>query len=170
MKMMKQWLALLLAVLCLVGVCGCQKEKNEGNDPEPYSFVIDGVTVTPGAKAKDVLAALSDRNPTVSAKGSCLGGVDGEDVRYVYAGFYIETFRLSEGHEDEEIRWICFSDDSVATKQGIKLGSTADEVKAAYGENAAVTDSQLIYQSGGTELRFKLRNGSVFGIEYTVVE
>ncbi len=167
---MKKWIAVLLAAVCVIGICGCENEKNEGVDPEPYAYVIDDVVVTPGAKAKDVLAALSSRNPTVSAKGSCLGGVDGEDVRYVYEGFYIETFRLSEGHEDEEIRWVCFTDDSVATKRGIKIGSTADEVKAEYGTNASATDELLTYQSSGTELRFKLRDGAVVEISYTVVE
>ena len=167
---LKNWIAVLLAVVCMVSVCACKDEKNEGNDPPPYAFVIDGVTVTPGAKAKDVLSALSSRNPTVSAKGSCLGGVDGEDVRYVYSGFYIETFRLSEGHADEEIRWICFTDDSVTTQRGIKIGSTADEVKAEYGTNASATDTLLAYQSSGTELRFKLRDGSVIEISYTVSE
>ena len=170
MKMMKQWLAVLLAVLCAVGICACKENQQQGNDPDPYSFVIDGVTVTPGAKAKDVIAALASKNPNVSAKGSCLDGVDGEDVRYAYTGFYIETFRLSEGHEDEEIRWVCFTDDSVSTQRGIKIGSTADEVKAAYGTNASATDTMLPYQSSGTELRFKLRDSVVVEISYTVVE
>ena len=170
MKMMKQWMALILAMLCVIGICACKKDEPQGNDPEPYSFAVDGVTVTPGAKAKDVIASLASKNPTVSAKGSCLDGVDGEDVRYAYTGFYIETFRLSEGHEDEEIRWVCFTDDSVSTRRGIKIGSTADEVKAAYGTNASATDELLTYQSSGTELRFKLREGAVVEISYTVAE
>ena len=170
MKMMKQWMAVILAVLCVVGICACKDDEPQGNDPEPYSFVVDGVTVTPGAKAADVLAALSSKNPTVSAKGSCLGGVDGEDVNYVYDGFYIQTFRLSEGHPDEEIRWIFFTDDSVSTQRGIKIGSTAEEVQYLYGTNASATDTLLTYQSGGTELRFELRGGVVSEIAYTVSE
>ena len=169
MKMMKQWIAVILAMLCVVGICACKKNEPQV-DPEPYSFVVDGVTVTPGAKAKDVIAALASKNPAVSAKGSCLDGVDGEDVRYAYTGFYIETFRLSEGHADEEIRWICFTDDSVSTQRGIKVGSTAEDVKAAYGTNASATDELLTYQSGGTELRFEIKNGVVDEISYTVVE
>ncbi len=167
---MKKWIAVLLAAVCVIGLCACKDEPVIGGDEELYGFAVDGVLVTPGAKAKDVLEALSSRNPTVSAKGSCLGGVDGEDVRYVYEGFYIETFRLSEGHEDEEIRWVCFTDDSVATKRGIKIGSTADEVKSAYGIDGSEGDSMLTCQSGSTELRFKLRDGVVVEISYTVVE
>ena len=62
------------------------------------------------------------------------------------------------------------TDDSVSTKRGIKVGSTADEVKAEYGTNASATDAMLTYQSGGSELRFTLRDGAVVGIAYTVAE
>ena len=171
MKRYQKLISFGLALLCLFGLCACKDENAaDGNDPAPYSFVIDGVTVTPGAKAAEVLTALSSKNPTVSAIGSCLGGVDGEDVNYVYDGFYIQTFRLSEGHPDEEIRWIFFTDDSVTTQRGIKIGSTAEEVEYLYGTSASATDTLLTYQSGGTELRFKLRDGVVIEIFYTVKE
>ena len=166
--MMKKWIAFLLAISCLICVYGCeQDQKNDGNDPPPYEFVNEGVTVTPGADAKPVLEALAVKKLQESAKGSCLGGVDGEDVRYVYSGFCIETFRTST---EEEIRWVVFTDDSVETQRGIRVGSTADEVKAAYGSNNSETESLLRYQGGGTELRFTLRDGVVIGIEYTVAE
>ena len=45
--LMKQILAMLLAAVCLLTLGACKEEKGNGVDPEPYSFVIDGVTVTP---------------------------------------------------------------------------------------------------------------------------
>ena len=166
---MKKILAVLLAAVSLLVFCACKDDEGEGVDPDPYSFAIDGVTVTPGARAADALAALASRNPTVSSKSSCLGGVGGEDVNYVYDGFYIQTFRFSEGHPDEEIRWIIFSDDSVTTKRGIKVGSTLQEVKDAYGEGTE-TESLIFYVSAGVSIRFTLRDGAVTGIAYTVAE
>lgn len=168
-NVMKKIFAVLLAAVCLLAFCACKDEKGEGVDPDPYSFEIGGVAVTPGAKAADALAALASRSPVVSSKSSCLGGVGGEDVNYVYDGFYIQTFRLSEGHPDEEIRWIIFSDDSVATKRGIKIGSTLQEVKDAYGAGTE-TESLISYVSAGVSLRFTLRDGAVIGIAYTVAE
>ena len=169
LNVMKKALAMLLAAVCLLAFCACKEKKGEGADPLPYSFVTDGVTVTPGVKAADTLAALSSRNPAVSFKSSCLGGVGGEDVNYVYDGFYIQTFRLSEGHPDEEIRWIVFSDDSVTTQKGIKIGSTLQEVKDAYGAGTE-TEALISYVSSGVSLRFTLRDGAVIGIAYTVAE
>ena len=160
----------LLCLLFVFDLVSCKDQtSNEGNDPEPYSFVVDGVTVTPGAKASSVLAALASRQPSVSAQGSCLGGVDGEDVNYLYSGFSIHTFRLSEGHPDEEIRWVILSDDSVATQRGIRIGSSLQDVKNAYGVGTE-TPTLITYLSAGVLLRFSLRDGVVTGIAYTVAE
>ena len=171
MKNITRWLTVLLAVLCMVSIVACKDEQtqNGGND-DIYGFAVDGVKAIPGAKAADVLAALASREPSKSAKGSCLGGVDGEDVNYVYAGFRIQTFRLKEGDANEEIRWIIFTDDSVKTEEGIAIGATVEVVKQTYGEPAETTGSTLIYRRGKTELRFETRGGVVNGISYTVVE
>ncbi|MBE6634497.1 MAG: hypothetical protein E7620_09185 [Ruminococcaceae bacterium] len=157
----------LAAFLCLLPLWGCEENVSK---EEPYSFTVDGVTLTPGAKAKDALAALAGRNPVVSVGKSCLGGVDGEDVNYVYAGFHVQTFRQSEGHPDEEIRWVILDDDSVATDQGITIGAEASAVKAAYGAPATESDSLLLYQRGKTTLRFGVREGRVVSVSFTVAE
>ena len=162
-----RFLAALAAILCLLALWGCE-ENTDGE--EPYSFTVEGVTLTPGGKAKDVLALLAGRNPVISVGKSCLGGVDGEDVNYVYAGFHVQTFRISEGHPDEEIRWVILDDDSVATDRGITIGSEASAVKTAYGAPTTESDSLLLYQRGGTTLRFGLREGRVVSIAFTVAE
>ena len=173
MKRINRWLIALLAVACLISIVACKGDEPQiGGDGELYGFLIDGVKIIPGAKASDALTALASQNPAVSAKGSCLGGVEvaGEDVTYVYAGFRIQTFRLKEGDPDEEIRWIIFTDDSVKTAEGIAIGATVDAVKETYGNPTEETGSTLIYRSGKTELRFDTRDGAVNGISYTVSE
>ena len=164
---MKKWIALVLAVLCAVTLIACKDETNKGGDGELYAFVIDGVGVIPGNDAKPVLEQLQSRKLGESAKGSCLGGIDGEDVLYDYGNFVIKTFRTAE---EEEIRWVSLADDSVSTKKGIKVGASVDAVKAAYGEPTQESDALLMYRCGETELRFTLRDGAVKGIEYTVTE
>ena len=169
MKKLNKWLTVLLAVLCLVALVSCKKDEPKTGD-EPYAFVVDGVKVTPGEKAANVLNALASREPATSSKGSCLGGVDGEDVNYVYQGFRIQTFRLSEGDVNEEIRWVTLTDDSVKTEKGIAIGATVEAVKETYGNPTEETGSTLIYRRGKTELRFYTRDGAVIGIAYTVSE
>ena len=171
MKRINRWLIALLAIACLMSIVACKKDQTEnGGNDDSFYFEVDGVKAYPAGRASYVLTALESRKPAVSAKGSCLGGVDGDDVNYVYAGFRIQTFRLSEGDPNEEIRWIIFTDDSVKTAEGIAIGASADAVKETYGTPAEETGSTLIYRRGKTELRFDTRDGAVNGISYTVSE
>jgi len=167
MKKMSKWLTLLLAVLCLITLVACKEDEPK---EDPYTFSVDGVEVTPGEKASDVLGSLTSRYVGESFKGSCLDGVDGEDVTYVYRGFQIMTFRLKAGDPEEQIRWVTFTDDSVKTEEGIAIGATVEAVKGAYGTPTEETGSTLIYRRGDTELRFETRNSTVSGIAYTVSE
>ncbi len=167
MKMKKSVLCVLLVAIVLLLLTACNGGGNEQDEKDPHVFVIDGITVTPGKDAGETLAALSGKNPQTSVKSSCLGGVDGEDVTYVYVGFRIQTFRTGES---EVIRWVILSDDSVQTDKGISIGATTDAVKTAYGTPTEESGSYLIYESSSTKLRFGHRNGTITNIEYTVVD
>ena len=170
MKRINRWLIALLAMACLMSIVACKKDQTEnGGNDDVFGFTVDGVKVIPGAKAADVLTALSSRDPQIYASGSCLDGLN-QDIRYIYQGFEIQTLAPEIGHENEQIRWIIFTDDSVKTEEGIAIGATPDAVKAAYGEPTEETGSTLIYKRSKTELRFETRNGAVNGISYTVSE
>lgn len=167
MTMRKKVLAWGLALLCMLLAVSCGDDTKPHDGLEPYSFVVDGVVFTPGADASSVFAVWKGKTPQISVKASCLGGVDGEDVTYVYDDFRIQTFRSSEG---EELRWVILMSDAMATTKGIAVGSAVDQVKATYGEPVEESDSLLVYLQGGTKLRFKHREGAVTSIEYTVAE
>ena len=165
--------ACLLSLIFVLSLCACGGKDTtpDGGEETVYSFAAaEGVTLTPGAKAAEALAALAHLSPTVSAGKSCLGGVDGEDVTYVYPGFRVQTFRLSEGHPDEEIRWVILSDDSVSTAKKVAIGAPVEFVRSVYGEGTTETESLLEYRGGATLLRFGLREGRVVSISYTVAE
>ena len=165
---MKRIIAACLLLTCLVSVlASCKDPKDPETAAAPYTFACFGIEITVGSPYSSVSATLSAKNPTVSTKSSCLGGVDGEDVTYVFAGFHIQTFRHSGG---EEIRWIVLDDDSHTTKEGIAIGAARDAVIAAYGTPKSETATLLTYQSGASELRFSLRDRRVTGISYCVAQ
>ena len=64
----------------------------------------------------------------------------------------------------------CFTDDSVTTPEGIMLGSTRDEVIAAYGSSFTEENGNTIYTKGKTELRFRFSENGVTAIEYWAIE
>jgi hypothetical protein len=165
---MKKLIAACLILGCLfVALASCKDKKEPEPSSTSYVFACYGIEITVGSEYSTVSGTLSAKNPTVSTKSSCLGGVDGEDVTYVFAGFHIQTFRHSGG---EEIRWIVLDDDSHTTKEGIAIGATKDAVTAAYGAPKSETATLLTYQSGASELRFTLRDGHVTGISYCVAQ
>ncbi len=165
---MKKIIAACLLLSCLVGaLMSCKDKKEPDPTAAPYVFACFGIEIAVGSEYSTVSGTLAAKNPTVSTKSSCLGGVDGEDVTYVFAGFHIQTFRHSGG---EEIRWIILDDDSNATKEGVAIGAAKDAVIAAYGTPKSETATLLTYQSGASELRFTLRDGRVTGISYCVAQ
>jgi hypothetical protein len=87
------------------------------------------------------------------------------DKIYVYSGFRIETY--TKGGVDY-IRSVELTDDSVATPEGITIGSSKDGVIAAYGEADRATDTALTYENTekGMKLQILLRDGKVTNIQY----
>ena len=62
---------------------------------------------------------------------------------------------------------IVLADDSVSTPEGISIGSSRDEVIAAYGENFTENATgTLIYTDGATKLMVGFADGSVSAIHY----
>ena len=77
MKRINRWLIALLAMACLMSIVACKKDQTEnGGNDDSFYFEVDGVKAYPAGRAPYVLTALESRKPAVSAKGSCLGGVE----------------------------------------------------------------------------------------------
>ncbi|PWJ71591.1 hypothetical protein B0O40_1463 [Ruminococcaceae bacterium R-25] len=65
------------------------------------------------------------------------------------------------------IQNIIVYDDTVSTPEGISIGSTVDQVKAAYGEPTDSTSEALIYElSEDAVLQFNVKNDAVWQIQY----
>lgn len=86
------------------------------------------------------------------------------DTIYTFAGFSLYTYKAEE---KSVIYLIELKDDTVATREGAKVGMTAGEVEALYG--SGYTESGVIrrYPLGkdGT-LDFTMEDGKVALIEY----
>lgn len=107
----------------------------------------------------EVLTALGEAQSYFEA-ASC--AFEGLDKTYTYPGFQIIT--RPDGDSDY-VNSILFTDDSITTQEGIYIGSTAEDVTAAYGEGD-VTGSAIMYTKNNTTLSFILENGKVISIEY----
>lgn len=125
-----------------------------------YVFRSGGATVTIDQDMAEVLAALGEPKSYFEAE-SC--AFEGLDKTYTYSGFLITT--RPDGDKDY-VNSIALTDDSVTTPEGLYIGSSADDVTAAYGQSDTEADTLLGYSKGGTVLNFILDGGKVVSIEY----
>ena len=140
----------------LVFFVGCDKEEVN------YSFKSGEVGFSVHHDADAVIGKLGDPIDLVETP-SCGGGAE-PDREYTYAGFKFNT--VNENGVNKIVK-IVLTDDSVSTPEGISIGSTRDEVIAAYGENFTENATgTLIYTDGATKLMIGFADGSVSAIHY----
>lgn len=127
------------------------------------SLALDyhGVTLTVGMAEEEALAALGD-GYTLSEAESCAG--EGVDRMYTYPSMRLYVFAPGEG--SATVSSVSYTDDGVETN-GMRIGSTADEVRAALGEPDEASESALIYRREAIVLRVTLRDGRASDILLT---
>ena len=161
---MKKIASLLAIILVLGAFCAC----DGGNSTDSVNFAdfsAGGVKVTLDDEAQPILSALGEYR-AFAETGSCFG--DGKDRVYEYTSFKVQTY--SQGTTEYILAVEIFSDAdaSVATGEGIRIGSGRDAVIAVYGEALGASDTKLTYlrADGAVRLQFLLRDGAVSNIQY----
>jgi len=149
----------LLIILTLTG-CGTRTEARERDE---YVFYTQGVGIEVGEDADEVISRIGEPNRIASAP-SCAGV--GCDEVYIYNGFKISTYRYDG---DAEIVSIELTNDTVATKEGIKVGSPESELCRIYGEGIEFYGG-IEYLSDDSRLQFFLSDGRVRAIKYLKAE
>lgn len=88
----------------------------------------------------------------------------GWEIRFT--GGSVEV-RTTPDDGKQMIQNIIVYDDTVATPEGISVGSTVDQVKAVYGEPSDTTEEALIYEiTEDSCLEFLVKNDAVWQIQY----
>lgn len=134
-----------------------------GDATEGFSFTFNGVNIPMNVDAAPIIKALGDP-ATYFEAASC--AFQGLDKIYTYSGFEINTY--PNGDKDY-VSTVYFLDDSVTTDKGICLGSTLEDVKAAYGEDCTEVSGEYTYTLGQSKLSFIIKDDSVTSITYKAV-
>lgn len=176
---MKKLTLIVLAMLIIAMLCACGSgDTDSGKDTTPgsttaapnntpntipsgYLFTYNDVQFGVDIAADEVLAKLGTPKDKYTSESCAFGG---EDTVYYYNSIQVST-NNELGYE--RIYSIYLEDDLVSTEKGICVGSTADDVKSAYGEPGAnSTDNCLIYEKDSMTLSFNLTDGVVSTILY----
>lgn len=131
--------------------------------PTGYYFTLNGVTVFANAKMAPIAEALGEPTSYFESESCAFQGLD---KVYTYGSVVISTY---PENEQDFVYIIELKDDTVETTEGICIGSTKDDVVAAYGQATSETDTALSYQKDDCILAFIFDGDSVSNITYTAV-
>ena len=130
---------------------------------DAYVFTYNGVEIAMNAPAPAIIEALGDGYTYFEAP-SC--AYEGMDKVYTYNSIVVRSY-TRDG--EDYIAAVELKDDTVATAEGIRIGSTEDEVRAAYGDDGVAGTSGIEYTLGDSFISFIFENGKVTAITYTAI-
>ena len=169
-------LSILIAAVCILAACGSKENepasttaKTQESTTEStsetvsgYTFTYKGVKIGIGQDAS-VIDQLGDYKSCVETK-SCV--FQGMDSQYSFGSFVITT-----GGDDSGtvVTGFWFSDDTVATDEGIAIGDSSEKVEAAYGADSFNGTNAYILEKDKCRLNIIMNSDgdSVKEISYT---
>lgn len=122
---------------------------------DDIAVIVGEMRITPGMDytgKENIPGKVVDKYEGVS----CLQS--GYDINYVYKDFQIDTIRQNER---QYIYIADFKGGSAVTEAGIGIGSSEDDVLAAYGTPTEDTLTQRIYISGNLQMAFYITDEKV---------
>jgi hypothetical protein len=161
--MRPKYAALFAALLMSILFAGCQKPSPDSGGDEAgkvYEFAYKGASITINAKAEPVLSALGAYSSYYESP-SC--AFEGMDKIYSYPGFDVATYTLGGV---EYVNSVVLTDDSVATPEGLAIGSKIEEVGNAYPGISQSGTSFTAGQNGASKLLIITKDGIVSSIQY----
>lgn len=159
---MKRMYLMLLLVAMLLSLAGCASDEIPLQEKN-FSFTYNGIEITLGAEAAPIIDVLGEPR-SYTEEASC--AFDGVDKTYYYGSFYISTCPING---IERVYTIWFADDTVATKESIRIGSSQIQVEDAYGTGAFDGMNRFTQIKNQSKLSILLENEIVTSIRYEMI-
>lgn len=171
---MKKLIAMMLAVMLVLGLCACGSEVSDEEvqlqitaapqeaesetAADVYAFVYEGVKLVPG-EAFD--AAQLPEAQSVYEVPSC--AIEGTDNVYNYGS--LEVTAVNDG-SGEYIYSVFILDGTVSTVEGLTVGDDEAKIVENYGEGYEGNGTEYRYTKGETQLSILVEDGKVISIEF----
>ena len=159
---MKRISVFLLAAIMLLSLVGCGSTDIDPQE-ENFSFTYNGTKITLGAEAAPIIDALGEPR-SYTEEPSC--AFEGMDKTYYYGSFYLSTSPLN-GKDFVYSFW--FADDSVATEDGIRIGSTQEQMETIFGANCFNGINTYMQSKGESKVVYLLEDGVIKSIQYELI-
>ena len=169
---MKKKALAVLAAGCMLALCACGGKKIDNSGATGteasanavtsggYVFSSGSAQVVIDAPAADIIEKLGTPVEQYEAPSCAFGDLD---KVWTYNGFRVDTYQIDGV---DYILDVVFTDDSVTTAEGVRIGDTLDAVKNAYGEPTTVDGTQAVYDKDQMKLTFLLNGDAVKSVQY----
>ena len=125
-----------------------------------YVYSQNGIDVAVNGEMTPIVDAWGEPDKYFESESCAFQGMD---KVYTYGSVVINTYP-KEG--EDYVLAIQLIDDTITTAEGIYIGSSKEEVVAAYGTAASETDVALVYEKGECQLTFFFEDNYVTNITY----
>lgn len=139
------------------------ENQDKQKEPSGYAFEYNGVKIYMNTDVEPVIEALGEPINYFEAESCAFKGLD---KFYTYAGFEITTYPLDG---KDYISSVNLMDDTVSTPEGIYLGSTVEDMIAAYGEDYTESSGSYTYVKDDSKLQFIVMNDEIISITYLAI-
>ena len=146
----------------LLSMAGCGSQEPDPGQ-EKFTFTYHDIQIQPGDEAAPVTDALGAPK-SYTEEASC--AFEGVDKTYYYGSFYLSTYPM-EGVDYVYSIW--FVDDTVATAENIRIGSTQSQVEQTYGMECFNGTNGYTMTKGQSKLTILIEEGLVSSIRYEAV-
>lgn len=141
------------AVLCLVLMFTFLTADTADAAPKGYGFTYKGATVYMNGNAKKLLKKAGKPKKKTESK-SC--AYEGMDRTYTFKNFLVKTYSHSD-KGDEYVNSIVLLNSKVKTREGIKVGSSKNDMIDAYGRGSSEF-GVYTYSKGKCKLMIELNS------------
>jgi len=148
---------LFLILLLLISLAACA---SKAPSAQTFALSIDGKDIVIGQNAESFLQQAGDPIDRYTSP-SC--AFEGDDNVYDYGSYQITTF-VDSGIE--KFTGFYLLDESISTKEGIKIGSSFEAMVDAYGTDYVENFGAYTYNRDLTDLSFVVVDDKITSIAY----
>ena len=128
-----------------------------------FTFVAGDTVIAMNADVAPILEGLGEWENYAETTSCAFKGLD---KTYSYPGFDLYTYPLNG---KDNVNSVYFVDDTVSTPEGIHIGSTKEEMEAAYGTDYEEEFGAYTYTKDKSRLQFLVTDGVIDSVEYTAI-
>lgn len=138
-------------------------ESAEEAEVTGFTFVVGDTVIAMNADVAPILEGLGEWENYAETTSCAFKGLD---KTYSYPGFDLYTYPLND---KDNVNSVYFVDDTVSTPEGIHIGSTKEEMEAAYGTDYEEEFGAYTYTKDKSKLQFLVTDGIIDSVEYTAI-